>query len=280
MENRCIFDGKIVDCKTLTLDKLARGFLYGDGIFETLRADEYKIFRFSDYFERLLNNAEIVNLSVSFNKDKLQPMIENLLKSLKIPDAYIRLTIWRKQPESFDPLDERVSHYLVTVRRLAHLPPGLYKKGIHCILAKKFKKNEFSPVSNIKSLSFLENVLCRQQAYLSGFKETIFLNTSGFLAEASVSNIFFVKNGVLFTPSVSCGIVPGIIRKTVLRLAKSSGIETKEGKYNPSEIEKTEEVFLTNTLIGVLPVTQIDNIKINEEKIGRLTQLFSKNIFK
>lgn len=278
MENKCIFDGKIIDAKEITLDKLARGFLYGDGIFETMRAHNYKIFKFHDYFERLTNNAGIVNFSVPFKENEIQNRIENFLKSLKISDAYIRLTLWRKEPGSFDPLKEMESCYLITARTLVNLPSVLYEHGISCIISKEYRKNEYSPVSHIKSLSFLENVLCRQQAHFSGFKETILLNTSGFLAEASVSNIFFVKNGVVFTPAVLCGIVPGIIRKTIINIAKSSGIKIKEGKYKPSEIKKSDEVFLTNTLIGVLPVTAIDDIKINNGKVGRLTHVFFKNI--
>lgn len=278
MTRKCIFDRKIIACKSLTLEKLTRGFLYGDGIFETMRSHEYKIFRLHDYLERLSNGAKIVNLSVPFDENKIGHMIESLLKSLKIPDAYIRLTLWRKEPESFDPLNEMDSHYLVTVRPMVKLPSALYKNGISCLINKEYRKNEYSPVSHIKSLSFLENVLCRQQARLSGFQETILLNTSGFLAEASVSNVFFVKKNVVFTPSLSCGIVPGITRKIILKLANASGIKVKEGKYRASEIKKADEVFLTNTLIGILPVASIDGVKINNGKAGLLTQIFSKNI--
>jgi branched-subunit amino acid aminotransferase/4-amino-4-deoxychorismate lyase len=152
----------------------------------------------------------------------------------------------------------------------------MYKTGISCTLSKRFKKNEHSPLSQIKSLSFLENVFCRQQARLGGFEETIFSNTSGFLAEASVSNIFFVKKGVVFTPAVSCGIIPGIVRKIIFEISAESGIKIKEGKYSPSELKKSREVFITNTLIGVLPVTEIDNVKINDGKTGVLTKFFLK----
>jgi branched-chain amino acid aminotransferase len=280
MTGKCIFNGKIINSENLTLDKLTRGFLYGDGIFETMRSQEYKIFRFPDYLERLLNSVKSVNLSLPFSPDEIQMQIENFLRLLKIPDTYIRLTLWRKQPDSFDPLTEMGSNYLVTVRPLVKIPTVLYKKGISCMIEKKFRKNEFSPISHIKSLSFLENVLYRQQAHLSETKETILLNTSGFLAEASVSNIFFIKNNIIFTPSVSCGIVPGIMRKTVLEITKDLGIEIKQGKYKSSEIKKADEVFLTNTLIEVLPVTKIDDVRINNGKIGKLTKLISKEIIK
>lgn len=280
MEEKCIFDGKIIAWKSLTLDKMTRGFLYGDGIFETMRSHEYKIFRIRDYLERLSNSAKIVNLSIPFDENKICPMIETLLKSLKIPDAYIRLTLWRKKPEAFDPLNEMDSHYLVTVRPLVRISAALYKNGISCIISKKYRKNEHSPVSHIKSLSFLENILCRQQAHLSGVKETLLLNTKGFLAEASVSNVFFVKRGVVFTPSVSCGIVPGIMRKTILEIADTSGIEVKEGKYKPHKIKEADEVFLTNTLIRVLPVTEIDGSKINNGMVGRLTHFFFSPLYK
>ncbi|MCM8762155.1 MAG: aminotransferase class IV, partial [Candidatus Omnitrophica bacterium] len=131
---------------------------------------------------------------------------------------------------------------------------------IRCIISKKCIRNENSPVVYIKSLNYLENILARMEARKNKCDDAILLNTSGYLTSATVSNLFFVKKGRLYTPSLKCGVLKGTIRGLIFDTSKRNDIEIQEGRYTLDDLKDADEIFLTNTLMGVMPIKEIKGV--------------------
>ncbi|MBN1444845.1 MAG: aminotransferase class IV family protein [Candidatus Omnitrophica bacterium] len=259
-KNFYILNGREVSEKEIFLSILKRGFLHGDGVFETLKAENFRILRWGGHWERLRKGAGVCGIEIGEESVKLRKRIVTALKKNGLDRAYIRINAWRKATESFDPGDEQRAEILVLMKKYKPYPEKFYRDGIRCIISKTYFKNDKSPLTRIKSLNYLENILARTEAKKQGYDDSILLNTERYLASASVSNLFFVKGKKIFTPSVSCGILPGITRKDVLEICGRHGIKTEEGKFFQGDLKKADEVFLTNSLMGVMPVRAIKNI--------------------
>ena len=260
MKNFYILNGRKAKEDDITFKHLKRGFLYGDGVFETLRATNYKIFMWDQHIKRLKQGALVCELEISEEIDLVRRDIEKLLTKNRIKDAYIRINLWREIPESFDPEGERRSHLLVIVRNYHPYPEMTYREGIRCIISKKCFRNEKSPLVYIKSLNYLENILARMDARKNNCDDAILINTSGYLASATVANLFFVKKGSIFTPSLDCGVLKGTIRDLAFDTSRRYGIEIEEGRFTVDDLKDADEIFLTNTLMGVMPVREIKGV--------------------
>ena len=260
MKNYYILDGKLLKERYITLAGLKRGFLYGDGVFETLHPENYHVFRWDDHWERLMKGLEVCGLEIKENSGRLKDRIETALKRYRLADAYVRVSVFRRATDSFDPGTERRTNVLVAMKKHHPYPEKFYRRGIRCAVSEKYCRNEKSPLVYIKSLNYLENLLARLDAGRNGCEESILLNTRGFLASASVSNLFFVKGKTIFTPSIDCGILSGITRKAVLEICKKQDIKVREGMFPPEKLRSADEVFLTNTLMGVMPVREVKGL--------------------
>ncbi len=260
VKNYYCLNGRRISGEVISFGKLKRGFLYGDGVFETLRAEDYRIFRWDDHWKRLQKGADICGFEIAEEGENLRRKIETVLRKNGLDRAYIRISVWRKETESFDPGDESRSNVLALVKKHRAYPARFYREGIRCIVSKTYFKNEKSPLSCVKTFNYLESILARGEARKQGYDDNILLNTEGHLASATVSNLFFVKGKKIFTPSLDCGILPGITRKTVLEICARHGVNSEEGKFLPEDLESADEVFLTNTLMSIMPVREIRGV--------------------
>lgn len=251
-----LFNGKKIEDKDLNFNKLRRGFLYGDGVFETLLTRNLKIFRYEDHWERLKKGAKICNLEIP-DKEKIKELIEGELKKNKLSQSYIRINIWRKKPFYFNPENEKKTEYLIIIRKFKPYPNRFYKEGIKCMVSNKVKRNENSVLSKIKSFNYLENIILKIESKENNFEDAVVLNTDNYISCGSVSNIFFVKNKRIYTPSLECGCLEGITRKVIFEICKKEKIEIKEGFFKVDFLNDCEEVFLTNTLMGIMPIREI-----------------------
>ena len=235
-----------------------RGFLYGDGIFETLRSYKGRIFRLDAHLKRLFCSSRIIKLPISKEKSEIEDLIYTLLDKNNLKDAYVRLTVTRRM-ESFglDPGQKSSSNLVIIARNFTPKPQSWYKQGIKAVTVKT-KQNEFSPLAGIKSLNFLNQIMARLEIKERGADEGILLNTRGHIAEAAASNIFLVSKGRLLTPSLENGVLPGITRQTVLELAPELGLKIAETDVLPSDLKKADEAFLTNSLIELVPLIEVD----------------------
>lgn len=233
-----------------------RGFLYGDGVFETMRAYNGKIFRLADHMERLA--AAAGRMSIPFDQVQAENALHETLRRNQLNDAIIRLTLTRGQGGWGLDFPADINPTMVVFARSFSGYPG-QDEGISICLAETRKTPNDSLDSSLKSLNFLNNIFARQEASSRGFKEAIMLNYDGFVAEGSVSNIFWVSDNVLYTPALDVGILPGVTRKVVLELADEENISYEEGYYKPEVLLSTDEVFLTNTGYEIIPVNKIND---------------------
>ena len=187
-------------------------------------------------------------------------------------NARLRLTISGGEGEMVpDPSTCQRLTVFIVAQSYTPPPPETYKKGFRAVVA-SLRRNSQSPLSRVKSTNYLESILGRRQAKAAGADEAIFLNDRGFLAEASTANIFLVVRGVLFTPSLDSGILPGITRQAVLDLAPSLGIAAKEQETRLKDLFEAEEAFLTNSLLEIMPLTGVEERPIGQRKPGPVTR--------
>ncbi len=236
-----------------------RGFLYGDGLFETMRAYKGHIFRLDQHLQRLFRGLERLRIRNAWPGNALTHVLYRLLELNNLKDAYIRLTVSRGiGGRGIDTSGCDSPTIVITAREFQPYPESMYRDGVRACISEE-RINCRNPIdSGVKSLNFLNNILVRMEASERGLFEAVMLNHDGYLAEGTVSNLFFVTKGVLYTPSPEAGILDGITRQVVLEIAAEKGIVVQEGLFAAKELYQAEEVFLTNSLIEIMPVSEIE----------------------
>jgi branched-chain amino acid aminotransferase len=269
---KIFLNGSFVNFTRAKISVFDRGFLYGDGLFETMQAYWGKVFRLQDHLDRLFRAAKEIRLSVPYTRKELKNIIKKVLKTNGLSDAYIRLTLSRGVSESGLISGNKSSPTLVIVARVfKRLSPSAYRKGWRATVVET-RQNEASPLSRLKSLNFLNNILARKEAETKRVDEGILLNTLGEVTEASTSNIFLANKDSIITPSEESGLLPGITRGVVLKLAPNLGLKAYERTVNLSHLMRAREAFLTNSLIEIMPLVEIDGRRIGKGRPGPITE--------
>lgn len=266
------FNGEILPADQVQIRPEDRGFLLGDGVFETIPVFQGIPFKLLEHLERLKRGAEITKIKLATSIEAIQSSIQELIdkNNLSNADAIIRITLTRGPgPRGLSISLDTSPTIMMTVSKWLRKPAT----PVH-VLISKHRRNEFSAVYSIKSLNFLENILAKNEAETALAQDAILLNTAGNLAESTASNLFLVKDAVLSTPKISDGVLPGITREAVLSLAKKLGIKIIEASLPQKELISADEAFLTNSLVGVQPILQVDN-KILGESIGPISKQLS-----
>lgn len=261
------------------------GFLYGDGVYETIRSYGERIFMRDQHLARLYRSAEAIGLDIPIPRsawpDLLhEAMVRNAVGTRQ-RDAYIRITISRGVGDiGLDPALCPTPTVVIMAKPLVPPPPELYETGVALIIARTRRNLPSALSPHIKATNFLNNILAKREAIAAGAFDSLLLNWEGLVAECTVSNIFFVADGCLKTPSTECGILDGITRDIVLQLARESNLPVEEGRFRAEEVTGAAECFLTNTSMEIMPVVSIDGAPIGTGKPGPLTcelrSLFAK----
>ncbi|MEK6777950.1 MAG: aminotransferase class IV [bacterium] len=268
--SKVFINGEFFTEENARISVFDHGFLYGDGIFETLRSYSGRIFRIMDHLDRLFESARRICLSMPWDRPTLTKILNRCLAANECKDAVLRLSVSRGVgPPGLDPDLCLKPTITVLTRPFNGYPEEMYKDGIRITLVhvKKILPEAIDP--NIKSTNFLNHILAKIEAKRAGADEGILLNHDGFLTEGTVSNIFFVKERILFTPALSSGILDGISRKVALEIAMEKDIPVKQGLFLPEDLETADEVFLTNTTYEIMPAGWIERKKLN---IGPITR--------
>jgi len=252
------------------------GFLYGDGVFETLRSYGPRLFMTGEHLARLFRSAEAIGLAIPIPlKDWTDILHEAMARNgvgTDQHDAYLRITVSRGAGEiGLDPALCRTPTVVVMAKPLTAPALQLYETGVRVIIAstKRNLSDALSP--QIKATNFLNNIQAKREALAAGVFDSILLNWEGHVTESTVSNLFFVEKGCLHTPTLECGLLDGITRKLVLQLAKDRGLPIEEGRYTADHLHQADECFLTNTSMEIMPVTSIDNRPVGDGKPGPVT---------
>jgi branched-chain amino acid aminotransferase len=263
------------------------GFLYGDGIFETMCSyDGTGIFLLKKHLERLRRSAELISLHIPWNDRYLTDRIYKTLRLNKLKNAYVRLTVSRGAgPVGLNINLCKKPTLVIMTERLKLYPKEFYTKGVDIAISSLRRNHPKCLNPGVKSSNFLNNILARiSSSGLGGknFFESIMCNLDGYVTEGTITNIFIVKNKVLKTPSIKCGILPGITREVVLKLARKNSIKISEGYLRCNELFDADECFLTNTSIKIMPVKMvgIHRIKTCPGEVTELLQAKYKQMVK
>lgn len=265
---------KIVPAKDAVVSVFDHGFLYGDGIYETMRAYDSVVFMIDEHINRLFRSALMIGLQIPYSSEKLKSAVYETIQANNLNNAYIRLTISRGCGSlGLDPDFCQKPSIVIIVKEQKNYPRTLYRKGLKIIIAKTRRNLKEAINPQIKSLNFLNNILAKLEAKEKKANEAIMLNAYGKITEGTICNVFFYKNNILCTPSIDCGILDGITRGIVLSLAREAGIKVKEGKFNVQDIYSAKEIFITNTTMEVMPVSELDS---NKYPVGELSKTLRK----
>lgn len=248
-----------------------RGFLYGDGLFETMRVYNGKAFRLARHLSRLESSAELIGITLPLSLTQLAKNVDQVINRNHLEDAYLRITLSRGIGKKRLAAEENVEPTLIIVaREYTPYPSSFYQEGIKAVTV-DIRRNQLSLVSNLKSLNYLESILARNEARTKQADEGILLNSSGYVSEAAAANIFVYDQEELITPPKDAGILPGITREAVIALAKDRDIPPKEQDLLPQDIYQSQECFLTNSLAEIIPVVILDKKVIGDGKPGPVT---------
>jgi branched-chain amino acid aminotransferase len=242
------------------------GLLCGFGLFETMRLCNEKVVYFDAHLKRIKNSSALAGMKMAYSPSRLKEIIKHTVKINGFKDAYVRLTLCR---------GEAGTTTLIIVRKYKPYLPKKYKKGFHAAVS-KFRQND-PFFARMKTTSRLFYELGFQEARNKGFDEAIILNNHACLCEATRSNIFFIKDNEIFTPDLECGCLGGVTRQVIFYLAKVYNIKMYEGNFTLEDIYGADEAFLTNSLMGVMPLRVIEKHHIGKStRSFRLTRFFMR----
>jgi branched-chain amino acid aminotransferase len=249
------------------------GFLYGDGVYETMRAYGGRVFHMADHLTRLERSAALINLPLPASREVLSSLLREALEKNRLQDAYLRLTVSRGPGEiGLDPALCTQPTLVIIALPFQSYPEWFYTEGVAAIVAKTERNSQAALPPQAKSLNFLNNILAKMEAKAAGAQEAFMLNHRGELTEGTTSNLFLVQAGRVRTPALDCGILDGITRGVVLGIAKDLGIPTEETRLVQTDLAVADECFLTNTTQEVLPVTRVDGKPIGTGRPGGITR--------
>ena len=272
MSNFIFLNGKIISDIDANISSADRGFLYGDGIYETLRSYNGKPFKLADHLERMRHSARQLKISFDYTNADIGERINELLEKNHTQDAYIRITLSRGSGGGRLQMDDNIEPTtLIQLKPFSPYDSKLYDEGMSLVVS-DYKRSTTCPISRYKSTNLLQSILRKEESNKKSAHETIILNTDGFVAECVVSNIFMVCGGSVITPSLDTNILPGITRRMVLDICKDSGIPSSEEHFKVDALIKAEEVFITNSLMEIMPVSTINDCKIGNSVTGKITQ--------
>ena len=269
----CVFlNGEIIAESAARVAAGDRGLLLGDGLFESMRAYRGKVFRLAAHLERLRASAAFLRLAVPCADEEIARRIAELIGLNACPEAYVRVTLTRGAAAKGLRLDGAgPATLLIHARPLQPYPAEHYRNGQRLVIS-TVRQNSGNPLARHKTLSYLLYLVARQEATDAGANGAILLNEHGQVAEESVSNVFLARGGALLTPPAHCGLLPGITRGAVLELARAEAIPTEERPIPAGELFDAEEIFLTNSLMEIMPVRSVDRRQIGGAAPGPITK--------
>jgi len=268
-------NGKFYDKKDAKISVFDHGLLYGDGVFEGIRAYNRLVFKLREHIDRLFESAHTIMLKIPLTKEQMVKAVVLTLKENNLKDAYIRLVVTRGEGDlGLDPR-KCAGHatLIIIVDKIALYPDQdkLYKNGLEIITVPTIRNLPEALNPQIKSLNYLNNILAKIEAINAGFDEAIMLDSLGYVAECTGDNIFIVKRNELYTPPQCMGTLRGITRDAVLEIARKSKIPVHEHVLTRHELYISDECFLTGTAAEIIPVVKVDGRVIGEGKPGKVT---------
>ena len=248
------------------------GLLYGHALFETMRSYQGKVFRLQEHLARLQRGTQELGIPLSDEESALEHAIDATIRANDLSDARVRITVTAGEGEAGPASPpESGPTIFVTASALPPEPQEAYEKGHRAIIS-SVRRSSLSAVPRLKSTNLLENILARREAQEKGADQAILVNEKRCITECASANIFFIAYGGLVTPSLDCGLLPGITRDAMIELALRMNIPIEERWVTAEEVWDTEELFVTSSVIGVYPVTSVNDRPIRGGSPGKITR--------
>lgn len=278
MERLVYINGQFVPQSQAAISVFDHGLLYGDGVFEGIRAYHGRVFRLDQHLQRLYRGALAIRLKVPLDPEAMRETVLEGLRRNGLRDAYVRLVVTRGVGDlGLDPQKCTGGPTVFIICDTIQLyPREFYQNGLEVIIVATRRNLPTAINPAIKSLNYLNNILAKMEVTRAGLLEGIMLNHEGYVAEATGDNVFIYGDGVLRTPATSLGILKGITRGVVIELAQEMGVAVEEGRFTQYDVYTSEECFLTGTAAEIVPVVKVDGRTIGTGKPGELTRELSR----
>ncbi len=261
-------NSKFVDAKNAKVSVFDHGFLYGDGVYETLRTYNGKIWQLDEHLKRLKKSADLLHLKYAWTQKQIGDWVKMTVEKNKFRESRIRITVTRGE-NGFDFLSTRKPTICIQVKELKAQKPVVYAKGVDAI---SFQMERTIPKA--KSLNVLPLILAQEKMKKEKAYEAILVSEKGFVREGTITNVFMIRGGIIITPRSN--ILEGTTRETILKFAKSAGFKIQIVDFKLSELWKADEAFITNAPRGIVPVVKIDGKKIGVGRPGVVTKELMK----
>ncbi len=273
MSLKVFISGKFYDKEDAKISVFDHGLLYGDGVFEGIRSYGGKPFCLEEHLDRLYDSARAIRLQIPMSRQELAEAIRETVRINGIQDGYIRVLVTRGIGDlGLDPNKTANPQVIIIADHIQLYPEELYEKGLRIVTVSTVRNHPNALSPRIKSLNYLNNILAQMEATDAGAAEALMLNHLGEVAECSGDNIFIVKDGALYTPPKTAGILVGITRNLVMKLARQAGHEVYETTLVRHDIYTADECFLTGTAAEIVPVVECDGRVIGDGKPGPVTR--------
>lgn len=273
MSPKIYISGKLYDKADAKISVFDHGLLYGDGVFEGIRAYSGRVFRLERHVDRLYASARVIHLEIPMAKEAMAAAITETLSTNKLTNAYIRVVVTRGAGSlGLDPRRTTDPQVIIITDLISLYPEELYEHGLKIITAATIRSHPNTVNPRVKSLNYLNNILAKIEGTNAGCLEALMLNHKGEVAECTGDNIFLIRSGEVHTPSIDSGILEGITREAVIELAREAGLTVVERTMDRYDVYTADECFLTGTAAELIPVVECDGRPIGTGKPGPITR--------
>ena len=266
-------NGRISDERDAVVSVFDHGFLYGEGVYETLRTYNRQLFLFDRHARRLRRSASMIELEVQFTDEQLFQAISDTMERADLPDeAYARVLVTRGVGElTYDPKATPAHTLVIIVKPQVDPPASAYRDGVGVAIVDIIRNHPGSVNPMIKSNNLMNNALAMQEAIRRGAFEGVMRNYRGELTECTTANLFIVKSGRVLTPPLDAGILPGITREFIFEIGQTNGIDVQEAVLRDDDLYGADEAFLTSTTREAVPIVSVDGRMLGSSKPGPVT---------
>ncbi|MEO0416482.1 MAG: branched-chain-amino-acid transaminase, partial [Verrucomicrobiota bacterium] len=242
------------------------GLLYGDGIFEGIRFYNSRVFKLDEHIDRLFDSAKAIHLKIHISRQEMADQVVKTIAANNLKDGYVRLVVTRGAGGlGLSPYRCEKESIIVIASSISLYPDDTYENGLKMVTCATRRPTHDSLSPAVKSLNYLTNVMAKIECLAAGAEEGVMLNSNGIVAECTGDNIFFIKNGTVYTPPLSAGILYGITRQTVIDIVRDLGYTLVETDVSRYDLYTADEIFLTGTAAEVIPVREYDQRLIGED---------------
>ncbi len=270
---KVFLNDKLVDIDKASVSVRDGGLLYGMGLFETMRSYNGVVFCLKDHLDRLFFSAGSLSINITYDRKYITDAIYKVLKANKLTDARLRLTL-TSGPMAAEK-EQQQATLLITATKLQPYPPEYYQNGVLVVLC-PFRQNTAEPIYGHKTINYLSRMIALREAHEKRAAEALWFTVDNRLAEGCISNVFLVKDSVLCTPPIETPVLAGVARKTVCQIAIENSIKLVEKRLGIDEVLGADEIFLTNVIMQVLPVSAVEKHRVGDGKVGPITRKLQK----